>query len=138
MGPELHPTRRAQGESCHDVTEHWGVAVPSNRGTRRIFGHQPFDEQLSIDAGPLGEPRADWDQKRRQWRPGLGPPRIVAIGPSEVRGAALCDDAAHHDVGKRQRLDLVEQGTFLSLGYEVVAVLEAVGHGRREQRGSHG
>ena len=50
-------------------------------------------------------------------------------------GAALCDDATHHDLGKRQRLDRVEQATFLFVRYEVVAVLEAVGHGWREQRG---
>jgi hypothetical protein len=55
-----------------------------------------------------------------------------------VGGAALCDDATHHDLGKRQRLDRIEQGTFLCVRYEGIAILEAVWHGWREQRGSHG
>src|SRR5688572_7592643 len=129
LGPlaalETKPARARQRDADHHA-EHRRVAVPSDAGAGRVMRDEHFDELVRGHATDRGCACAQRQEEVGDRRARLDAPRLVAIGPAEVRGAPPRHLPAHLDLVKVQRRD-PRQRRALLVGREEVGTIDEAG-----------
>ncbi len=119
--PKLHSTSRQQRDPCDDVVLR-RVAMPADGRAGAVLIDERHGKRVGIEAGPLGNLRAQGQQESGQ-RPGCRP--VVRL--AEERHSPPGDDTAHLEVRKRDIGDRFEEDPLIGVRDEVLAMVEALG-----------
>ena len=94
--------------------------MPADGRAGSILVDERHRKRFGVDASPLRDRRAQWQQER--WK---RPLRAAIVRLAEERDAPPRDDATQFEVRERDAGDGVQQGLLIGLSYEVRAIVEA-------------
>jgi hypothetical protein len=125
---ELHPTRREQRNACDDAVLRC-VAVPADRCARRVLVDERHHKRTAVRASPHRDLVPQWQKKSRQ-RSRRCATRVVR--PAKERDPPTGDHAAHLERRELHARDFLDQCGFFIKGDEVVSIVKAIRHARKQ------